>query len=97
MGNRGRQGRNDWHRRAAEYHDLAAHAHRVAATHQGQGDFRKGQKFSKQAMDYATKALRFSQEAHQNPPAPAAEEAKTPTAGPAKQSSAANNGSKTKG
>ena len=33
MGNRGRRGRNDWHQRAAEFHDLAAHAHRVAATH----------------------------------------------------------------
>ena len=42
MRNRSRRGRNDWHQRAAEFHDLAAHAHRVAATHQGQDDLRKG-------------------------------------------------------
>jgi len=41
MRNRGdhsRLGRNDWHQRAAEFHDLAAHAHRVAAMRHGQED-----------------------------------------------------------
>jgi hypothetical protein len=49
-GNHGRVGRNDWDQRAAEFHDLGAHAHRVAATHHGQEDHQTGHEVSKQAM-----------------------------------------------
>jgi hypothetical protein len=66
-GNRGdhrRLGRNDWHFRAAEFHDLAAHAHRVAATHSGQQDHQTGRELSKQAMEYSAKAYGYSQDAH---------------------------------
>jgi hypothetical protein len=67
-GNRGdhsRLGRNDWHRRAAEFHDLAAHAHRVAAAHHNLDDHQTGHELSKQAMEYSAKAHQFSLEAHQ--------------------------------
>ena len=59
-----RLGRNDWHQRAAEFNDLAAHAHRVAATHHGQEDHQTGQELSRQAMEYSAKAYQYSQEAH---------------------------------
>ena len=68
-GNRGdhrRLGRNDWHYRAAEFNDLAAHAHRVAAMHHGKEDHQTGQELSKQAMEYSAKAYQYSQEAHRN-------------------------------
>jgi hypothetical protein len=52
---------NGPHWRAAELHDLAAHAHRAAATH----DDQTGNEHSKQAMEHAAKAYRYSQEAHQ--------------------------------
>ena len=71
MRNRGKRGnysnglgRNDWHQRAAEFKDLAAHAHRVAATHHGKEDHRTGQELSRQAMEYSAKAYQYSQEAH---------------------------------
>lgn len=63
-GNHGRLGRNDWHQRAAEFNDLAAHAHRVAATHHSKEDHWTGQELSRQAMEYSAKAYQYSQEAH---------------------------------
>lgn len=60
----GRAGRNDWHQRAAEFNDLAAHAHRVAATHHSKGDHQTGQELSRHAMEYSAKAYQYSQEAH---------------------------------
>jgi hypothetical protein len=60
---RGRVGRNDWHSQAAEFHDLAAHAHRSASAHD-QTDRPTAHEYSKQAMEYAIKAYRLSQEAH---------------------------------
>ena len=59
-----RLGRNDWHQRAAEFNDLAAHAHRVAATHHSKEDHQTGQELSRQAMEYSAKAYLYSQEAH---------------------------------
>jgi len=59
-----RLGRNDWHQRAAEFNDLAAHAHRVAATHHSKEDHQTGQELSRQAMEYSAKAYQYSQEAH---------------------------------
>jgi hypothetical protein len=52
---------NGPHWRAAELHDLAAHAHRAAATQKDQ----TGQELSKRAMEHSAKAYRYSQEAHQ--------------------------------
>ena len=60
----GRAGRNDWHQRAAEFNDLAAHAHRVASTHHSKGDHQTGQELSRHAMEYSAKAYQYSQEAH---------------------------------
>jgi hypothetical protein len=59
-----RLGRNDWHQRAAEFNDLAAHAHRVAATHHSKEDHQTGQELSRHAMEYSAKAYQYSQEAH---------------------------------
>jgi hypothetical protein len=47
---------NDSHQRAAEFHDLAAHAHRVAATHYDKGDHKTGHEYSRQAMEHSKKA-----------------------------------------
>jgi hypothetical protein len=54
---------NDSHQRAAEFHELAAHAHRVAATHHSKEDHLTGHELSKQAMEHAVKAYKASQEA----------------------------------
>jgi len=64
-GTSGRAGRNDWHQRAAEFHDLAAHAHLAAGKHHNQGDHLTGHEHSQQAMEYASKAFQFSQQAHE--------------------------------
>jgi hypothetical protein len=63
---RNRQGRNDWHRQAAEFHDMAAHAHRLAAAHHGKEDHALGHEISRQAMEFAVKAHRMSQEAYES-------------------------------
>jgi len=52
------------HQRAAEFHELAAHAHRAAAAHHTKGDHLTGHELSKQAMEHANKASQSSQEAH---------------------------------
>jgi hypothetical protein len=54
----------DAHQKAAEYHDLAAHAHRVAATHHDKGDHKTGHEFSRQAMEHSAKAYELAQAAH---------------------------------
>jgi hypothetical protein len=96
MSNRGRQGQGNWHQRAAEFHDLAAHAHRVAATHHSQGDFQTGHELSRQAMEYAAKAYRFSQEAHQKSGGSVSETEKAARAEPAKQADSSNGSKKKK-
>jgi hypothetical protein len=47
------------HQRAAELHDLAAHAHRSADEHRGQQDHLTGHELSRQALEH-------SQHAHEN-------------------------------
>lgn len=47
---------NDWHQRAAEFHEMAAHAHRAAAVHHGKQDHFTGSEYSRQAMEHANKA-----------------------------------------
>jgi hypothetical protein len=54
----------DAHIRAAEFHDLAAHAHRAAAAHHDKGDHQTGHEFSRQAMEHSSKAYKFSEAAH---------------------------------
>lgn len=55
---------NDSHQRAAEFHDLAAHAHRAAATNHCKGDHMTGHEFSRQALEHAAKAYELAQEAY---------------------------------
>lgn len=52
----------DSHQGNAEFHDLAAHAHRVAATHDGNEDHMTGHEYSWQAVEHAVKAYLFAQE-----------------------------------
>jgi hypothetical protein len=53
----------DVHQRAAEFHDLAAHAHRAAAAHLDKEDHLTGHELSKQAMEHSSNAFQQSQEA----------------------------------
>lgn len=55
---------NDSDIRAAEFHELAAHAHRVAVTEHGKGDHLTGYEHSKQAMEHTNKAFEWAQAAH---------------------------------
>jgi hypothetical protein len=54
---------NNSHQRAAELHDLAAHAHRAAAAHHGKEDHQTAHEHSKQALEYSNKAHQRSEEA----------------------------------
>jgi hypothetical protein len=56
---------NDSHQRAAEFHDLAAHAHRVAAAHHGKEDHLTGHELARQAMEHSARAQQATQEALQ--------------------------------
>ena len=53
------------HQRAAELHDLAAHAHRAAAEQNDKQDHLTGQELSKQAMERSHEAYLFTQHVHQ--------------------------------
>jgi len=53
----------DSHVRAAEFHELAAHAHRAAAASHGKEDHLTGHELSQQAMEHAAKAYKASQAA----------------------------------
>jgi hypothetical protein len=55
---------HDSHRKAAEYHDLAAHAHRTASEHNEKGDHESGAEHSRRALEYSNKAYLHAQEAH---------------------------------
>ena len=52
------------HQKAAEYHDLAAHAHRAAAVHHEKGDHLTGHEHSRQALEHSRRAYELTQEAH---------------------------------
>lgn len=92
---RGRRGRNDWHQRAAEFNDLAAHAHRVAATHHDKEDHQTGHELSKHAMEYSAKAYLYSQEAHRESGG-SSSETRTTFPASAKPANGAGKGSKKK-
>jgi hypothetical protein len=50
------------HERAAELHNLAAHAHAAAATAHGQGDHLTAHELTKQAHEDSMNALKHSEE-----------------------------------
>ena len=52
------------HRRAAELHELAAHAHRTAAEHNEKGDRTAADWHAARAMEYSDHAYKLAQEAH---------------------------------
>ncbi len=54
----------DSHQKAAELHDLAAHAHRAAAEHLGKQDHLTVHEQSRQALEHSQKAHEMSLEAH---------------------------------
>ena len=52
------------HRRAAERHDLAAHAHRTAAEHNEKGNYTAAMWHSERALEYSDQAYKLAKEAH---------------------------------
>jgi len=52
------------HRKAAELHDLAAHAHRTAAEHNEKGEYSAAIWHSERALDYSDQAYKLAKEAH---------------------------------
>ena len=55
---------HDAHRKAAEQHDLAAHAHRTAAEHNEKGDEAGGRWHSERALESSDHAYKLAKEAH---------------------------------
>jgi hypothetical protein len=55
---------HDAHRRAAEQHELAAHAHRTAAEHHEKDDDEAGRWHAERALEYSDHAYRLAKEAH---------------------------------
>lgn len=52
------------HRKAAEQHELAAHAHRTAAEHNEKGDLTTAIWHADRALDYSDQAYKLAKEAH---------------------------------
>jgi len=50
------------HKRAAELHNLAAHAHEAAAVAHGKGDHLTAHELSKQAQEHSMNALKLAEE-----------------------------------
>jgi hypothetical protein len=48
------------HRKAAEYHDLAAHAHRTAAEHNEKGDNEAHNWHLERALEYSNQAYKLA-------------------------------------
>jgi hypothetical protein len=55
---------HDAHGKAADQHELAAHAHRTAAEHHEKGDNEAGSWHAQRALQYSDHACRLAQEAH---------------------------------
>ena len=55
---------HETHRRAAEQHELAAHAHRTAAEHNEKGDNETGYWHTQRALEYSDRAFTLAKEAH---------------------------------
>jgi hypothetical protein len=54
----------DTHLRAAQQHELAAHAHRTAAEHNEKGDDEAGRWHSERALEFSDHAYKLAREAH---------------------------------
>jgi len=52
------------HRKAAEYHDLAAQAHRAAAEHNEKGENKAGNWHLDRAREHSDQAFKIAQEVH---------------------------------
>lgn len=52
------------HWKAAEQHDLAAHAHRTAAEHNEKGDYTTAIWHSERALEHSDHAYKLAKEAH---------------------------------
>jgi uncharacterized protein YxeA len=55
---------HDYHRRAAEQHDLAAQAHRTAAEHNEKGDDAEVSYHAQRALEHSDHAWKLAKEAH---------------------------------
>ena len=55
---------HDARRKAAEQHELAAHAHRTAAEHSEKGEDAEGIWHSERALEYSSQAYKLAKEAH---------------------------------
>jgi len=55
---------HDFHRKAAEHHELAAKAHRTAAEHNEKGDNETANWHLQRALDYSNRAYELAKEAH---------------------------------
>ena len=51
------------HRKAAEYHDLAAQAHRTATEHNEKGNYEAGNWHLDRAREYSDQAFKLAKEA----------------------------------
>jgi hypothetical protein len=58
-----RKAAHDAHRRAAEQHELAAHAHRTASEHNEKGDDEGGRWHAERALEYSDQAYKIAKEA----------------------------------
>ena len=52
------------HREAAEQHELAAQSHRTASEHNEKGDHEAGEWHKQRALEYANRAYKLAEEAH---------------------------------
>jgi hypothetical protein len=55
---------HELHRKAAEYHELAAREHRTAAEHNEKGDNETGNWHAQRALEYSDRAYELAKEAH---------------------------------
>jgi hypothetical protein len=55
---------HDAHIKAAEQHELAAHAHRTAAEHNEKSDNDGGKWHAERALEYSDRAYQLGKEAH---------------------------------
>jgi len=55
---------HDLHKKAAEYHERAAHSHRSAAEHNEKGDNETGNWHAQRALEFSDRAYELAKEAH---------------------------------
>jgi len=55
---------HETHRRAAEQHELAAHAHRTSAEYSKKGEYQTGNWHAERALEYSDRAYKLAREAH---------------------------------